>query len=60
MKDIEKSKLLPCPFCASEDLIIHPEWGVVVCLTCSAEGPYGMWNDEINEDNKLVAWNTRI
>ena len=56
----EKKKLLkPCPFCGATHKmlalgpVIDPktEWNVI-CLKCSAEGPFG-----IGIDNTIELWN---
>ena len=49
-------KLLPCPFCGSNNLKLKNStmWGWFVSCSCAAVGPSSKSKDEA-----IVAWNTR-
>ncbi len=56
---MDETKLLPCPFCGSDKVILRPEdndtWGHIRCLSCNALGPPAC---ELNAIN--AAWNGRV
>lgn len=57
-------KLLPCPFCGSENL--KDCYVYIKCNDCLAEGPkmnngnYDDHADFIDRENAITAWNNRI
>jgi len=58
-----ESKLLPCPFCGSNDLDFRKGW-MVSCHRCGCEGPYPR-DEQLDhgikwDDLTVVLWNTRL
>jgi Lar family restriction alleviation protein len=54
--------LAPCPFCGSTNLVLlehEPEWFVVSCNQCNAEGGYNSGSDSTTPDDARAAWNRR-
>jgi len=56
-------KLKPCPFCGSEDVIICPDFPVITCLGCEANGPEDdptgeKWNAAVSPDPLTILFNS--
>jgi Lar family restriction alleviation protein len=60
-----KTKLFPCPFCGSIDIVHRHHFlddqgkqgGFMECLTCSAYGPY---SQEFDKEVSIRKWNKRM
>ena len=61
---MEKTRLMPCPFCGDSDVQLIDQWDgkkgtwTVWCRPCDIEGPMGSKKEAINKWNKRAAFAT--
>lgn len=55
------SEIMPCPFCGAAPRIEErePEWAIVTCPNCLADGPYYPEPDSTTPEDAVHLWNGR-